>query len=426
MFVLLAATVLLAGTPDSKHHDCRSYRTRLDRSRVCGSAFAAFEFAPANGAGMGTACAGTVPTGAKGETLTFARTGNATCLKSASLTSGIAPGDMVTLTGNQPRIMAGDATGVMGFLQEKQVVNNAIRNEEFDNAAWTSTATVTANQFTTPLNTAVGDQLSDVSGAALQGSCQTITTSSATQQAVSVYVRAGTASSAQITMTGTGSATGDCTGTVTGLASTWSRLTCGSAAAYAGTLTAVTVCINVGTVAGDTGTIGAWGFQHELNRATPTSLILTAGTAVTRNADSALSMATHPAALTGIFTAGSSAATLIPQWNTNEPSVGPYLVYIDTVGRPLYAPNSSSMRTFDGVNDVSRATTYTANTAIRFWSSWLASTISVNNGGGTTTGSFDGTMGSTTQLFIGGFTGTAEPDGILKLVCLDPDSTRCR
>jgi hypothetical protein len=190
---------------------------------------------------------------------------------------------MVTCSSNLPRVES-DGTA-LGVLAESASTNNLLRSEELENAAWVSTATVTANQATDTFNNVAADQLSDVSGAALQGSAQTFVTGSLTKQSVFCIVRAGTATSATIAMTGTGNAAGDCSATVSGLSgSTYNILTCSSASAYAAGLTAVTLTISVGTVVGDTGTIMVGGCQHELNPF-PTSYIPTVAAAATRSGD---------------------------------------------------------------------------------------------------------------------------------------------
>jgi hypothetical protein len=113
---------------------------------------------------MGTACACTTPTGAKGEAMTFTRASSGTCLKGGTLT-GIANGDLVTCSTDQPRVMpGGDGSGGLGLLVEGPRTNVALRSEAFDNAAWshlqnTGSLTVTANAATSPENTASAERL---------------------------------------------------------------------------------------------------------------------------------------------------------------------------------------------------------------------------------------------------------------------------
>lgn len=239
-----------------------------------------FQFAPLSGAGIGTACACAAVTGSKGETITWTRGSTAECTTLGLATSGITTTSMVQCASNLPRVES-DGTA-LGVLVEKVGTNNLLRSEALDNVAWTATATVTADQATSPKNTLTGDQLSDGSAAALQGVSQAFVTASTVRQSVSCYVRAGTATSATIAMTGGTNSAGDCTNTVTGLSgTTWNRLSCSSSAVYGASPTAVTLTLSVGAVVGDTGTIMAWGCQHELNSYV-TSYIPTVAAAATR------------------------------------------------------------------------------------------------------------------------------------------------
>src|SRR4029077_1644502 len=126
-----------------------------------------FEFAPASGVGMGTACACTTPTGSKGETLTFARSSSATCLKTVGTApQTIANGDMVTCTTNQPRVMPGaDGTNILGLLVEDARTNSALRSQQIENAAWTAAnavvaaPTITANAAVAPDGTTTAERV---------------------------------------------------------------------------------------------------------------------------------------------------------------------------------------------------------------------------------------------------------------------------
>ena len=112
-------------------------RTPGGRKGTRGYAF--FEFAPSGGAGMGAPCACTTPTGAKGEALTFTRASNGTCTKTTTgglTTTGIANGDLVVCSSNQPRVEY-DSQGVLGLLVDSAGTNSVLRSQEVNNAAWT-------------------------------------------------------------------------------------------------------------------------------------------------------------------------------------------------------------------------------------------------------------------------------------------------
>lgn len=426
---LAASPIQPGGIPGHSDGRCRLTRNRMDRT--CGSDDApAFEFAPASGAGLSAACACTTATGSRGESLGFTRTSSAYCVK-GPIDTGIAVGDLVQCSSGITRIGAGDSSGVLGLWMENFTTNVLVRSEEFDNAAWTSTATVTANAATSPANTVTADQLSDVSGAALQTSCQTLVTGSLTADAAGVYVRAGTATGATITMTGTGNSVGNCSATISGLsATTWTRLQCGSVAAYTAGLTAVTVCVGVGVAAGDTGTIMAWGAQLEQVAASAgsvvTSYIPTVAVGVVRQADvTALSSAL----IAGVASRGSAAATYVLQWQSG---MGPGaqnagLIAGGSSTRFLYlGGGTTSVRVFDETNEIIRAQTALQFVARRASSSWTGATLTAydQTGGTSTAGAFDGTM-NTSAFTIGLVPGIGTVSGVIKLVCIDPDPTRC-
>lgn len=122
------------------------------------------DFAPADGTGMGTACAGNAITSAQGDHVEFARDGGAWCTKTAnSAVAGIANGDLVFLTAGKPRVMAGnDPSGVLGLLVEAPATNKVTQPFDFLHADWTpygtgvAAPTITANYCTAPDGTLTG------------------------------------------------------------------------------------------------------------------------------------------------------------------------------------------------------------------------------------------------------------------------------
>lgn len=433
-WALLVSLVASVALGDDHPGRFRRFCTRTDQGRTergfdCGGAL--FEAFPSSGAGTTGVCSTTTPTGSKGEALTATRASSATCTKTATgglVSSGIAVGDLVTVSSNILR-QEFDPSGTLGVLIESAGTADDVRPEELDNAAWVATATVTANAATPPNNTnqvSNAEQLSDGSGAAFQGVCQVITTTSATQHTFFVHVRAGTASAAQVTMTGTGSSTGDCSATVTGLSSTtWNILSCTSPAAYAGTLTAVTVCVNVGSVAGDTGTIMAWGTDHKVSAPYRTSYVPgRTNLAATRAVDSGIS-----AAVAANSASGSVAMSVTPAWTSGfgPPSTVIYGARYD--GQSLFYYNTlvSAWRINDGSVDCNNSGNLTALTTTRVWGSWAGSFMNVNDGTDTTQCAFDGQWGTPplTTLLISTIAGSAL-DGIFSKYCLDVTDTRCR
>jgi hypothetical protein len=130
-------------------------------------------------------------------------------------------------------------------------------------------------------------------------------------------------------------------------------------------------------------------------------------------------------------TTGSHAATFVSEWSTGTGAGAPYMVFYDPNGRPLYqntTGNGTSIAEWDGTNDVINATTFAAGVSKRMWSSYAVTTMMVNDGTDTVTGSFDGTFGAPplSTLAIGGWPGSASADGVIKQVCVDPNPSRCR
>lgn len=226
-----------------------------------------------------------VPTGAKGEAFSaFVRAGTRGCTNSAGLGGQV--------TANSPCITSG------GFGEAKAVTVDTIRNEELNNAAWTATAAVTADQALAPNGILSADQLNDSSGVASQGvvTAAAVGGASLTKHTVQAWVAAGTSTKATLTMTGVGNSAGDCTVTNSAIPSSGVLLSCTSASAYAAGLTGVLVTLNVGAVAADTGTILVSFIDHADNQLGPFPHVPTIGSSVTTTADPGLSL-TLPAAV---------------------------------------------------------------------------------------------------------------------------------
>lgn len=221
------------------------------------------------------------PTGTKGEALTFTRASARACESSTGLGS-VVPSNVPCVARNGASVW-----------QPGTVIS--ARANELNNAYWTATAAVTANQARSFDGTLSADQLDDSSGAASQGVSVAIASTSATRHTFQCFVSAGTATSATISMTGTGSATGDCTSSVTGLTSTGQWISCTSPAAYAGTLTAVTPSLVVGDSAAVTGTIFASYCNHFTASAGREPALRTLAAGATRAAEPGLAGTSGPA-----------------------------------------------------------------------------------------------------------------------------------
>lgn len=419
LLALLATLALADASPRYFTRECgRTPGGRSTRGVPCAPSFAYFEFAPANGAGMGAACAGTTPTAASGQAINGAtRASVAYCTKEGVATTGLTTTSMVQLSANQVRV---EAVGTALFVRTEPAVTNIdLRSEEFEDGAWTSTAGVAANTTLSPWNALTADTLTDASGAAIQSSCQTIATTSAVKFTFSAYLTAGTLAKASVRITGTGSSTGDCVASTASLASTYTRLGCSSPAAYAGTLTALTVCVEVGTVVGDTGSIVVIGAQTEATDYM-SSYIPTTSAAATRALDIVTTSAVN---LAPVVSSGCAAMTVLPLSTTVDLS----MLVGGGSARYLYLA-APTIRSFDGTNNPTLSAGLVAGTPKRYRATWSASTLAIFNTTDATTasGSFDGTMtGDGTLRFAeNGIIGVGP--ALWGLVQLDPSPTRCQ
>ena len=284
MLSLVSVLLLAQLLPSEQLIRPRVYRSDgADRVMRAGADdYAFFEFAPTSGAGMPAACSSTAPTGAKGEALTFSRGSGAVCTKTATgglVTSGIADGDLVEMGSNVVRVEYA-STGVRGARIEsvsRQNINP--RFIDFTNAAYSDvgTPTPTTGQTSpfagTYANSAV--RYDDNDAAAFEGRSITLTVSAGQPYVAHCYVKAGSLAKARIVLDGTAA-------TITGLSSTtWSILEVADASASAAS---VTLEIDNGSVASDTGTVVWGGCQLEAGTYR-TSIIATNGSPVTRQAE---------------------------------------------------------------------------------------------------------------------------------------------
>lgn len=377
-----------------------------------------FELAPLSGAGLTAACTGGAITSVGGTAISWTRASAATCSTVGNATTGITPGTMASLTNNQPRVEF-DGVGPALRIEETRT-NDCLRNQELDNVAWTATATVLADQQLSPLNATTVDRLTDSSGVAIQSVCQTIATSSATLHSVSAYVGAGTLAAGSLTMVGTGSSTGDCTAAFSGIAAatSYTRVSCVSPAAYAGTLTAVTVCVNVGAVAGDTGNLFAWGIQHEIG-AFPTSLILTVGTSVARSGETVAATIAPPAS-----TYACIAATVTPFALTTAALNFNAIVGTSAGSQMLgqFAPAAPRI-----VNGTANATTTFIAGRQRFRATSDDTLLSIFYGSNTATSAVGAQQTRlTTNLCIGSGCGSTELNGLISAIQVDVSPSACQ
>jgi hypothetical protein len=380
---------------------------------------------------MGSACACTTPTGAKGEALTFTRTGNATCSRSGLATTGIQNGDLVTCAANQPRVEP--SGGVLGLRVEGARTNEILRSQEIDNAAWTSGAvgvaapTVTANAATAPDGTVTAERLQVPLTTAAQYSYRLQTGAAASQHTASIYVRGNGTSGTMHLWAGTTPNSCVLCSYVSGSWSRCSTTTPGSATYGIGfgndSTNAVCVAAGAALSALD---VFVWQGQVESSAAYATSYIPTVASATTRNAESA----TFPVALSTANNFSWAESLVSP--STLSACAGFFPFFSSPNGPVLYSCFNTGIiaRVQEAANVADSPTcvfsAFKWQTGVRWGGVWnrSASTTQCHVDGVTgAAGTPNALVGSVSFSPVGLNSGA---DGIHSRVCVDPDPTRCR
>jgi hypothetical protein len=387
----------------------------------CTKAYAFFEFAPSSGAGMGTACACTAVTGAKGEALAMTRGSAATCSKQGATTTGIANGDLVSCANDTPRVEA--SGGGLSYLLEAGATNLVLRSEEFENVVWTKVAnggpaapTVTSNYGTSPRNDSTSDRIQfDATPGANQESTVYQTACPVGAATASVFVRGVSGSGVIQLVINTGGP--------------------GTCAACSYNSTSATRCVVTGAVSSNgnmlisnrTDVYGCggspplsaqdvlvWGAQCEAG-AVATSYIPTAGATTARSADSALTgtlgtgVGPSFSLASSVAYLGTGGASTVAQLGSAAPNLATLGVATNTqldllINAAATGPTVSAIGATTHRGSLSDA----SGTRSAYWdgSSVLAPAGSMT---GTATAVTIGAVGARTSL-----------------VCIDPDPSRCR
>lgn len=402
-----------------------------------GNSYAEFEFAPASGAGMGAACACASVTGARGEAMTFTRSSVGTCIKGD--VDALNVGDMVTCAGEKPRVMPGaNGSGALGLLVEGATVNEMMRSEEFDNAAWTkdlTAPTVTADQAYAPdgLLTADRIQFPAADSRVYQGAL------SATNPVGAIYFK-GVSGSGTVYLWFTGSGGSFANATACSFsASVWKRCKIkdpggGTSRTLAFGCQASLFGMPASCSAAD---VYAWGAFSEQGPAA-SSYIKSASSTAARSADAAYfsgSFQTNNAgSMSATFARSQSGATSESQYTELVESSSSWPPVASGIGRlSLYSPGTAgaSFQCFAGN---SAATLFTTGAVTRpgadEFSGWCSATTTVNGALSgtpmTPSAATSGTFYAGQYLVIGGSQASAFADGVVKKVCRSYDPSRCR
>ena len=392
-----------------------------------------FEFAPASGAGMTDACACSAVTGSKGETLTFTRTGNATCSKKGFATTGIADGDLVVCAGNQPRVMP-DSDGVRGLLVEASRSNGIIRSEELDAAAWSLASggtpgpgnpTRTKDAAVAPDGTTTAEKIDfpSVTGTGFSVVYNTAgRASTAASWTHTLYVRGVTGSGTIYLMSTPGGTYRSAACTF--VATSWTRCT------VTGTETATTWYYQIGFDLRDAAQSGqgaqsvyVWGAQGETG-SYATSYIPTTTAAVTRNGEVA-----YVGIAASSFASGSMSIDVQRYMPITSANVGIISLNASTSFRTMltnFGAGNDNGRLY--VNGSSTGLTATGSGTGRFSAYWGGGGNGACFNASCATGSGTSETGSINRISIGNYDSTAATisDAVHSRVCVDPSPTRCR
>lgn len=383
-----------------------------------------FQFAPTSGAGMGAACACSTVTGSRGEAITFSRSSSGTCLK-GNVASGIANGDLVTCSTDQPRVMYGGAgTGALGLLVEGARTNSTLRSEALDNAAWASNnsgsgnPTITADFGVAPDGTTTAErlQIPATSGSQFSERYQLNGCPGAGVVSISLFAKSNSGTGTLDIVT-SGSTAETCS------ISAGSWVWCRAENFTTTTLVEIGHFSNLTAAARGSDDLLIWGVQCEAGKYA-TSYIKTAGATVTR-ATEAPTFTLALANANGSMAASTALSKVF--------SDGDHIVMTEAVSgvgwkQILNYQSALTKLTFQFATGGSTPQPNAANTLnaedrwVGYWTGTSATACFNATCASATVG-----VGTTTDTIELGHTGSAAHiSGVIKKVCVDPSPSRCR
>lgn len=306
-------------------------------------------------------------------------------------------------------------------------------------ASWTAVASTPSSSGTAPDGT-TAVQIADTAANSRHIWYRDITPSNAVYT-FSAFLKAGTLRYAQLQMSGTNrygvifdlqngtagnvdsSGTPSGSSSITDVGNGWYRCTVTMTTGGTAQLYNVIATSNAAvpsydangnpTYTGTAQTIYAWARQNELGSVATSPIVTGNSATVTRAADDVSLLDTA-------FPWSASVGSAYAYVNLFDASAEHALLGTDANGKVLYTPTTNPS-VFDGTNTVASGVTIAAGTAFKAGSSWTGVTLRMAANGTAAAGTFDGSMGAASSLFLGQrSSGSTTLNGYLRQVLFLP------